>query len=108
MSTALSEKVLEKITECFPPQDRERAAELLLQYGNQEWEWEVERIRLDILSACDSNLKKMENLVGLAKADYRDLIIEVEYKRVKGKHVSKPQFAEAHRRIDSKNSSAKD
>jgi hypothetical protein len=96
MSTPLSETVTAKTRERFSLQDRERAAELLLKYGTRDWELEVERIRFDILSACDSNLGKMEELVSLAKADYRDLILLVEYDRVKGEFVSKPQFAEAH------------
>ena len=111
MSAALSETVAAKLQECFPPQDRDRAAELLLKYGIEEWEPEVERIHLDILSACNSDLKKLEELVYLGKADFRDLILRVEYERVKGKKgklVSKPQFAEAHRLIDIKNSSTKD
>ena len=108
MSTPLSETVVAKISESFPLQDRERAAELLLKYGDAEWEPETERIRLDILFACKSNLKKMEELVYLAKADFRDLILLVEYDRVKGKFVSKPEFVEAHRLIDIHNSSTKD
>ena len=106
--TALSETVTEKIKECFPLQDRERAAELLLKYGDADWELEPERIHLDILFACKSNLKKMEELVYLAKADFRDLILLVECDRVKGKYVSKPEFVEAHRLIDIHNSSTKD
>jgi len=108
MSAALSETVTAKLQECFPPQDRERAAKLLMKYGRWPWESAVERIHLDILSACNSNLEKMEELVKLAKRDYRDLILLVEYDRAKGKFVSKPQFAEAHRLIDLHNSSTKD
>ena len=104
MSTALSETAIAKIRECFRPQDREGAATLLIKYGIESWEREVERIHLDILSACESNLEKMEELINLAKADYRDLILLVEYDRVKGSFVSKPQFAELHRRIDGENS----
>ena len=108
MKEALSEAVTAKLRECFAPQDQERAAELLLKYGIEDYELEVERIRLDALSACNSNLKKMEQLISLAKADFRDFILEVECDRVKGKYVSKPQFVEAHRLIDIHNSSKKD
>src|SRR5262245_22740004 len=105
MTTPLSENVTAKIAECFPPEDRERAAALLIKYGDAEWEPETERIRLDILFACKSNLKKMEELVSLAKADFREFILLVECDRVKGKYVSKPEFVEAHRLIDIHNSS---
>src|SRR5215813_12786520 len=107
MKNALSDTVTAKLRECFTPQDQERATELLLKYGS-EGERAVERIHLDVLYACNSSLEKLEQLINLAKFDFRDLILEVEYDRVKGKNVSKPQFAEAHRLIDIHNSSKKD
>jgi hypothetical protein len=93
VQAALSEAVREKIRVMFPPSDCERAGDLLLQYGERISEPEIERVRLDILYICDSNLDKIRELVNLAKIDCRDLIRAAEYNYIDGKWMLKPEFA---------------
>ena len=77
----------------FSPSDCERVEQLLLRYGDNGAEREVERIRLDILEICGSSVKQVEWLVNLAKTDFRDLIVAAEYEQIDGNLVLKPEFA---------------
>jgi hypothetical protein len=44
-----------------------------------------ERIHMDILEVCDGKMKKVRELVELAKIDWRDLIMVAEYEVTEGK-----------------------
>ena len=74
--------------------------QLLLRYGENGAEREVERVRLDILEICGSSVRQVERLVNLAKTDFRDLIVAAEYEQVDGNLVLKPGFAKSKARKD--------
>ena len=91
---ALSDRVKEKARERFPAEeDYSAVCNLLLEY-NDGGERGAERIRLDILEISDSSVEKTRELLALAKADFRDLILAAEYTDgPDGLPVLKPQFA---------------
>jgi hypothetical protein len=96
----LSELVRRAIQAGFSPPDCERVEQLLLRYGENGAEREVERVRLDILEICGSNVNEVERLVNLAKTDFRDLIVAAEYEQIDGHLVLKPEFAKPKARKD--------
>ena len=56
----------------------------------KEFHWELrpavdERIHLDIVEVAAGNVDKVRELIGLAKLDWRDLIVVAEYDSVDGK-----------------------
>jgi len=87
MAPQLSRRVSELIHEIFPPTEVASVSELI-----REFHWTLapeinERIHLDILEICGGKLERVRDLVKLAKADWRDLIMEAEYKLKDGKIV---------------------
>ncbi len=54
---------------------------MLLSYGGESYEREVERVRWDILRVSGNDLPQFERMVAMAKTDYRDLIVAAEYTR---------------------------
>jgi hypothetical protein len=91
MST-LAQRVEEAIGAQFPRDSIEQVAGLLSQYGEHPHEREVERVQLDILELCDSNIEKVKHFVGAAKLDHRDIIFWAEYELIDGRLVLKPGF----------------
>lgn len=92
---ALPEIVRAQIETRFPPNHREEVATFLSEYGKEEHEREVERVLLDILEICDSDVGKVRRLVASVKSDYRDLIVAAEYDEVDGKLVLKKRSAKS-------------
>ena len=83
----LSQRVQDLIAVKFGPAEQARARELV-----REFHWALaplvdERIHLDMLEICSGKLEKLEELVGLAKVDWRDLIMAAEYEVQNGKIV---------------------
>ena len=80
MSTALGDLVATKITRYLKkPKERERAVELLAQYGRKPYEAECDRVRLAILKLSGGQIGELEKMVAAAKLDYRDVIAWAEY-----------------------------
>jgi len=74
---ALSSRLLEEIRRLFP----EDVSALLLSYGEQSYEREVDRVRWGILNVSGNDVGKLERMLAMAKKDYRDLIVAAEYTR---------------------------
>ena len=75
----LSQRVRDLIRELFSPDEEPLVREMLRSF---HWDPEPagdERIHLDILEASAGKLEKVQELVLLAKADWRDLIMATEY-----------------------------
>src|SRR6267143_1099287 len=96
----LSQRVTALIGEIFPPADAPRIRELV-----REFHWSLgpafdDRIHLDILEICGGSAERVRELVGLAKVDWRDLIVAAEYEVRDGKIVQnergKIRLAELH------------
>lgn len=64
---------------------REQATRLLSSYGREDFHLEVERVHLGILRLSGADLSAIRNWTGLACHDFRDLLIEAEYRLSFGK-----------------------
>ena len=87
-SVPLSADVRRELRKQFPQRDEARVvATLLLECG--EPQYGVDRIRLDVLAACNGKVEHVRRLVGMAKLDPRDVIVEAEYDEIDGQLVPK-------------------
>src|SRR5581483_5076336 len=80
-SPPLNPDLLAEIQKLFAPEHISRVSALLLSYGGESYEREVERVRWDILRVSGNDLPQLERMVAMAKTDYRDLIVAAEYTR---------------------------
>ena len=64
---------------------RDRASTILSAYGRQDFHLEVERVHLGILKLSGADLSAIEQWTGLACHDFRDLLVEAEYRLSFGK-----------------------
>jgi hypothetical protein len=88
VSVPLSTDVRRELRKHFPQPDEARVvATLLLECG--EPQYGVERIRLDVLAASNGKVEDVRRLVGMAKLDPRDVIVEAEYDEIDGQLVPK-------------------
>lgn len=67
------------VTRLFGPDGRVEAANLLAQYGTQEYEREQVRVRVAALKLSDGSLERLRDAVASAKRDYRDVLAWAEY-----------------------------
>jgi hypothetical protein len=81
--SSLLPQVLRKL---FPDAStREHAARILNSYGRESFHLEVERVHLGILKLSGADLSAIESWTRLACDDFRDLLIEAEYRLSFGK-----------------------
>jgi len=71
--------VLAKVREVFPHHSPSDVRAILDLYGVEPYERERERVQLDILKLSEGDIDKLRKVVGLAKRDYRDVIVAAEY-----------------------------
>jgi hypothetical protein len=64
---------------------REQATRILSSYGRDGFHLEVERVHLGILKLSGADLSAIERWTQLACDDFRDLLIEAEYRLSFGK-----------------------
>ena len=64
---------------------REQATRILSSYGQKSFHLEVERVRLGILKLSGADLSALEGWTQFACDDFRDLLIEAEYRLSFGK-----------------------
>ena len=77
---------------------REQATRILSAYGQESFHREVERVHLGILRLSGADLAAIERWTQLACDDFRDLLIEAEYRLSFGKdrlRATNPQKYEA-------------
>ena len=80
------------------PQPREQAARILSSCGRESFHLKVERVHLGILKLSGADLSAIERWTQFACTDFRDLLIEAEYRLRFGKdrlRVANPQKYEA-------------
>ena len=63
----------------FGGSESDAAHEILGQYGIEQWEREVPRVRLAALKLAAGNLEELRRHVAVAKSDYRDVLAAAEY-----------------------------
>ena len=94
--SSLLPRVLSKL---FPDATtRERAARILNLYGRESFQLEAERVHLGILKLSGADLSAIERWTQFACDDFRDLLIEAEYRLSFGKdrlRAANPQKYEA-------------
>src|SRR5262245_7125894 len=80
---ALLPSVLEKL---FPDTMlRDEVLALLGAYGPEDYHLEAPRVHLGILRLSGSDLERIKRWTSLACMDFRDLLVEAEYRRSIGK-----------------------
>jgi hypothetical protein len=80
---SLLPQVLSKL---FPdPSVREQVTNILSSYGRKEFHLEVPRVQLGILKLSGADLARIERWTNFACDDFRDLLIEAEYRLTFGK-----------------------
>jgi hypothetical protein len=83
----------------FPHGDFAEVLEILDRYGTMPHEKEVDRVHLALLKLSHGVMSELEDLVGMAKTDYRDILACGEYPA---------QMALGWRKADGSNSEALD
>jgi hypothetical protein len=74
------------VSKLFPDAaTRERATRILSSYGRESSHLEVERVHLGILKLSGADVLAIEKWTHLACDDFRDLLIEAEYRLSCGK-----------------------
>jgi len=79
----VTESVLQrKVAALWPlPTERENALHALARYGEARHEGSILRVRLAIVRLATADRLKLDELVAMAKQDYRDVIMWAEYPR---------------------------
>lgn len=81
--SSLLPQVLSKL---FPDAStREHAERILRSYGRESFHREVDRVHLGILRLSGADLSAIEKWTRFARDDFRDLLIEAEYRLSFGK-----------------------
>jgi hypothetical protein len=87
------------VSKLFPDAStREHATRILSSYGRGSFHPEIERVRLGILKLSGADLSAIERWTQFACSDFRDLLVEAEYRLSFGKdrlRVANPQKYEA-------------
>ena len=92
------------VSKLFPDiATREHAVSVLSSYGRESYHLEVERVRLGILRLAGADLPAIERWTKFACSDFRDLLIEAEYRLSFGKErlrETNPQKYEALKKTE--------
>jgi len=93
-------KVLEKL---FPqPELRETVIGILGEYGREELHREIPRVHLGILRLAGNDVESVKRWTSLACLDWRDLLIEAEYRYSFGKDKLRGRDPEKYARLERK------
>ena len=63
----------------FSRQQWPQVRQLLQEYGSNDWEREVDRVRLALLKLSAGDVEKLRAWLETAKQDYRDVLVGAEY-----------------------------
>lgn len=83
----LSKRVAVLVEKIFPSTDAAQIRGMLREFHRASEPLLDERIHMDILEVCDGKMKKVRELVELAKVDWRDLTMVAEYNVTEGNMV---------------------
>jgi hypothetical protein len=70
---------VERIVRRDFPEQVEHVMEILRDYGAEDSQREVDRVRLAILKLANGDLQKLRQQLNVAKCDYRDVLAPAEY-----------------------------
>lgn len=98
--SSLLPKVLEKL---FPQQElRETVIGILGEYGSREFHREIPRVHLGILRLAGSDVESVKSWTSLACLDWRDLLVEAEYRHSFGKDRLRDRDPEKYAKLERK------
>ena len=63
----------------FRPDQFDAVMAVLSEYGTEEWQRGMDRVRLAVLKLADGNLDSLHRQIEIAKCDYRDVLASAEY-----------------------------
>ena len=67
-------KILKRIKKHFPGKKPSEIFEILSLYGEEDYEYEVERVQCAILKLSNGNFEDLLHYIEAAKKDYRDVL----------------------------------
>jgi hypothetical protein len=79
MARTTRDKVLEKVAQYWPDVDPREIMNILDEYGVESSERGRARVHLAILKLSEGQRDRLEEIVGMAKRDYRDVLAYAEY-----------------------------
>lgn len=89
-----------KLNELFPDEKtKNHAIAILNEYGKEDYEQEIVRVKLAILKLSGSDQEKIIDFTQSAKLDYRDVLSWTEFPR-QSKNWSMPEDNKLQRLID--------
>jgi len=71
--------VIRIIRRDFPAEQFETVMSILSEYGREDWQRGVNRVRLAVLKLANGDLQALRNEIAVAKTDYRDVLAYAEY-----------------------------
>lgn len=63
----------------FPTEQFKKAMSVLSEYGTEDWQRGVNRVRLAVLKLAGGDLQALRREIDIAKSDYRDVLASAEY-----------------------------
>jgi|SRR5689334_5067794 hypothetical protein len=74
-ATPSRKDVEEAVARLFPGSDKQTILSILDEYGIRDWERERERVQLAILKLSAGDEQRLLDFTGVAKQDYRDVLM---------------------------------
>jgi len=71
--------VIRIIQRDFPAKRFEAVMSILNEYGTENWQRSVNRVRLAVLKLAGGDLQALRREIDVAKSDYRDVLASAEY-----------------------------
>ena len=81
----------------FPTEQFETVMSILNEYGAEEWQRSVNRVRLAVLKLAREDLQALRREIDVAKSDYRDVLAYAEYPEYMQKFSPSAEIAQAER-----------
>ena len=63
----------------FPPKQFDAVMPILNEYGTEDWQRGVNRVRLAVLKLVGGDLQALRHEIDVARSDYRDVLAYAEY-----------------------------
>ena len=81
----------------FPTKQFDAVMSILNEYGTEDWQRGVNRVRLAVLKLADGDLQALRREIDVARSDYRDVLAYAEYPEYMQKVSPSAELAEVER-----------
>ena len=81
----------------FPTGQFDAVMSILNEYGTEDWQRGISRVRLAVLKLADGDLQTLRREIDVAKRDYRDVLASAEYPEYMQKVSPSAALAEVER-----------